>query len=46
VYDETQGEKTMEEGGSPAIMTRKQAPIEGKEIQKMLQWIWMGSKHQ
>jgi hypothetical protein len=39
VYDETQGEEMMEEGGSPAIMTWKWAPIEGKEIWKMLQQI-------
>jgi hypothetical protein len=34
----------MEEGGSPTKVTQKQALVKGKEIQKMLQLIWMGSK--
>ncbi len=38
------GKEMMEEGGSPAKVTQKQALVKGKEIQKMLQLIWMGSK--
>ncbi len=40
------GKEHVEEGNSPTKVTWKRAPIETKEIQKMLQWIWMGSKKQ
>jgi hypothetical protein len=38
------GKEMMEEGGSPAKVTRKQTLAKGKEIQKVLQLILMGSK--
>jgi hypothetical protein len=39
-----QGKEHVEEGNSFAKVTWKQALVKTKEIQKMLQWIWMGSK--
>jgi hypothetical protein len=38
------GKETLEERGSPTKVIRKRALVKGKEIQKMLQWIQMGSK--
>jgi hypothetical protein len=38
------GKEQVEDGNSPTKVTREWALIETKEIQKMLQWIWMGSK--
>jgi hypothetical protein len=38
--------KPVEEGVSPAKVTQKQARAEGKEITKVLQWIFMEAKEQ
>jgi hypothetical protein len=38
------GKELVEEDSSPTKVTRKRTPIETKEIQKMFQWIRMGSK--
>ncbi len=38
------GKKVMEEIHSPSKVSQKQALVEGKEIQKMLKWIHVGSK--
>ncbi len=40
------GKEVMEESNFLAKVCRKQAPIVGKEIQKMLQWFQMGLKEQ
>jgi hypothetical protein len=38
------GKKNLEEIHSPTKVSHIQALVEGKEIQKMLKWIHMGSK--
>ncbi len=40
------GKKQVEEGNSPTKVTWKWTLVEIKEIQKIFQWIWMGSKEQ
>ncbi len=40
------GKEVMEDNNSLAKVTRKQALNKGEDIQKMLQWIWMGFKKQ
>jgi hypothetical protein len=42
MHDEMQGEGNN--GGRLIKVTQKQALTKGENIQKMLQWIWMGSK--
>jgi hypothetical protein len=38
------GKEQVEEGNSLAKVIQKWVLVEAKEIHKMLQWIWMGSK--
>jgi hypothetical protein len=40
------GKETLEESGSPIEVTQRWTLAKRKKIQKMLQWIQMGSKEQ